>query len=212
MFKLCVNIDSSFKLDDPINLIELRKQYPNCYFKTGQYKNNPTLFVLGDLETREYSDPVKLKDGSTFFAPKDNTAFDLEKYETEKDLRKFKIEIQLICGRKIWIRPATMEPQAYSLFDDDNEEQPPYSQATEYGRLAYSLYDDIIKQQDIKLTDPRVKKFVKLCIAASYDMPLVVFDSLKFISASDLMPIISAGMGMNDDVLIVKKNTSDMQS
>jgi len=205
MFKLAIPIKSDLRLEDAETLINLRKQYPGCYFKTGQLKDQLTLFVLGDLTTREYALPKKLKDNSLVYVPRDISKFDLENYEVAKDLRKFKIEVALISGKKLWVKPATLEPQVYSLLSD--EETTEYSQATEYGRLAYSIFDDIEKDKNIQLNDERVKKFIKLIIENSYAIPTVVFDSLGIISVNDLIPLISAGLGINEDVLEVKKNT-----
>jgi hypothetical protein len=204
MFKLAVPLDKDLELNDAETLIGLRAKYPNCYFKTGMLKDQATLFVLANLTCREYGPPKKLKDSSTFYPPL--TDLDISEYEVSKDARKFKIEVTLSNSKKLWVKPATLEPQVYSLFDD-TEDVSNYSQATEYGKLAYSIYDDIVKDKDIKLSDERVKKFIKLLIQASYAMPLVIFDALNIISVSDLMPLISAGLGIDEGALEVKKNT-----
>jgi hypothetical protein len=204
MFKLAVPLKEDLRLDDPETLIGLRAKYPNCYYKTGYLKDQVTLFVLGDLTTREYGPHRKLKDGSTFYPPKDD--LDLSTYENSKDVRQFKVEVTLVSGKKLWVKPATLEPQVYSLFDDA-EEANSYSQATEYGKLAYSLFDDITKEKEVKLTDPRVKKFISLLLEASYNLPLIILDSLNLISVNDLMNLITAGLGIDEGVLEVKKNT-----
>lgn len=210
MFKLAIPLDTDIRLDDAVTLIGLGEKYPNCQYVTGMLKEKVTLFVLGDLTTREYGVPRKLNDGSTFYPPKDMSLFNLEKYENNIDLREFKIEIKLVNGMKIWVKPATLEPQVYSLFDESDSNV--YSQATEYGKLAYSIYEDIAAQKEIKMTDVRVKKFIKLLITASYKIPLIVFDSLNIISMNDLMNLISAGLGIDEGVLEVKKNTCDTAS
>lgn len=205
MFKLAVPLVSDIRLDDAETLIGLSEKYPKCYYKTGILKDQVTLFVLGDLTTKEYAPHRKLHDGSTFYPPKDMSLFNLDTYENDKSLREFKVEVTLASGRKLWVKPATLEPQVYSLFSE--EETNEYSQATEYGRLAYSIYDDIIKDKNVNLTDIRIKKFIKLLIQASYSLPLIVFDSLNIMSINDLMNLVSAGLGISEGVLEVKKNT-----
>jgi hypothetical protein len=202
-FKLAVPIEQDLALDNPEILVGLREKYPSCYYVTGQYKDKLTLFVLGDLTTRKYGEPRKLKDGSTFFPPLND--FELAPYEVAKELRQFKIQVKLTSGKSLWVKPATLEPQVYSLFDE--EEQNSFSQATEYGRIAYSLFDDIQKDKDISLADPRIRKFLKLLIANSYNLPVIIIDSLNIIAASDLLNLVSAGLGINEEVLEVKKNT-----
>lgn len=203
MFKLCVPLEQELALDDAETLISLREKYPSCLFKMGMHKDKVTLFVLGDLTTRQYGEPRKLKDGSTFYPPLND--FDLAPYEVAKELRQFKIQVKLTSGKSLWVKPATLEPQVYSLFDD--EEANSFSQATEYGKLAYSLFDDIQKDKDISLVDPRIRKFIKLLIATSYNLPVIIIDSLNIISASDLLNLVSAGLGIDEAVLEVKKNT-----
>lgn len=205
MFKIAIPCDIEPKLDDAVTLIALRTKYPNCHFKTGMFKDKVTLFVLGDLTTRDYGVPRKLLDGSTFYPPKDMSTFNLENYEFSKDVRDFKIQVTLSSGVKLWVKPATLEPQVYSLFSD--EEPSSYSQATEYGKLAYSIYDDIQKDNSIQLTDPRIKSFIKLLLTNSYDLPLIVLDSLNLISIKDLMNLVGAGLGVDESALEVKKNT-----
>lgn len=205
MFKLAIPLQKDLQLDDAETLIGLREKYPGCYFKTGMQKDQITLFVLCDLTTREYGTPKKLPDGTSFYPPKNLDTFSLDTYENSKDLREFKVEVKLISGRKIWVKPATLEPQTYSLLSDEVETE--YSQATEYGRLAYSLFDDISKDKNIKLNDERIKKFIKLLVSSSYSIPIVVFDNLGLISMNDIMNLISAGLGINENILEVKKNT-----
>lgn len=205
MFKIAVPTDVEIALDDAVTIISLRDKYPRCFFKTGMLKDKSTLFVLGDLTTREYGIPRQLKDGSSFYPPKDMSKFDLEQYEVNKEVREFKIQVTLSSGVKLWVKPATLEPQIYSLFSDD--EPSSYSQATEYGKLAFNIYDDIQRDVDIKLTDARIKKFIKLLLTASYNLPLVVLDSLNLISINDLLNLVGAGLGVDDSVLEVKKNT-----
>jgi len=182
------------------------KQY---YFKDGQYKGKPCVYVLNDLTNKVYAEPIESKQfkGSLFFAPVDDISLDT--VEIQPDKREWKIRVDLVAGVPIWIIPATLEPKKI-VFDFDEasgakEEESPYSLATDYGTLAYSIFEDIEKKKDIGLSDPRVKKLIMLALQKSYNIPIDVINWAGIVSAQDIDPLLMAAMGINPE-LLAKKN------
>lgn len=199
---------------DPILELEfLRKKYntPNkqYFFKSGKHKDKDCIFILNDLTTRIYADPVPSKQfpNELFFAPTSQVDFD--DYEIHKEQREWKIPVPLKANKTIFIIPATLEPKKLVFdFNDEEgveEENGIYSLATEYGKLAYNIYDFIESKNKLTMTDPRIKKLVMMGLMKSYNLPVDMINAAGIISAQDLDPILSACLGINPELLL-KKN------
>jgi hypothetical protein len=200
--------------NDAISQIDaLRKKYhtptKKYYFKDGMYKDKPCIYVLNDLTTRLYEDPVPSKQfkDDLFFGPLEGLNIDNE--EINPDKKEWKIKVDLVCGKTVWIIPASLEPKKLVFdFDDDGvkEEISPFSQATEYGRLAYNIFNDLEGKKPLQLTDQRVKKLIMLGLCKSYNIPIDVWNSLGLVSAQDIDPLLSACLGVNPELLDKKKD------
>lgn len=189
------------------SIVDLRKKFNSpgkeFFFKSGKYKGNDVIFVLNDLTTRTYGEPVESKQhkGCLFFPPTEDTQIELDDFEVHKQKRDLKIPIDLSNGKTIYIIPATLEPKRV-IFDLDEvvEETNPYSTATEYGRLAYSLFNEAKTNTDIPLNNPTVKKLVMLSLLKSYSLPLDLINWLGFISVQDFDNLITAAMGISEEL------------
>lgn len=182
------------------------KQY---YFKDGQYKGKQCIFVLNDLTTKVYSDPIDSKQfkGSLFFPPQNDIT--LSDVEINKEKREWKVKVDLVSGVTMYIIPASLEPKKIVFdFDEDTgvkEEESPYSLATEYGSLAYVLFDDLVAKKSVQLSDPRIKKLILLGLQKSYNIPIDVINWAGIVSEQDIDPLFAACLGINPE-LVEKKN------
>jgi hypothetical protein len=184
------------------------KQY---YFKDGSYKGKSCIYVLNDLTTKQYAEPLDSKQfkGSLFFPPLESIS--LEDVEIQKDKREWKIKVDVVSGVTLWIIPATLEPKKIVFdFDDTGakEEDSPYSLATEYGTLAYSIFDDIEHKKEVTLSDPRVKKLIMLALQKSYNIPIDIINWAGIVSVQDVDPLLSAAMGISPELLEKKSDGS----
>jgi hypothetical protein len=203
-------------LDASTSIQTLRKkfntQHKNYYFKDGLYKNKQCIFVLNDLTTKVYSDPIESKQyrGSLFFPPLD--PIKVEDFEVNPDKKEWKIKVDLVSGTTIYVIPATLEPKKIVFDFDDTEtqtEDSPYSLATEYGTLAYSLFEDSQNKKELVLKDPRIKKLIMLGLQKSYAMPIDLINWLGLISEQDIDPLFAACMGYSPELLKKKEDGSE---
>lgn len=179
------------------------------FFKNGQYKGDSGVFVLNDLTTRVYSDPRPSKQykDCVFFPPENDIR--LDDFEIHPDKKEWKIPVDTVTGVKLWIIPATLEPKKI-VFDFDEtptqEEESPFSLATDYGCLAYAIFDDIRSKKPVHLDDVRVKKLIMMALQKSYNLPIDVFNWAGVVSAQDLDPLLSAALGINTELLAKKED------
>lgn len=196
-------------------LIELRKKYNTPYktyfFKKGFYKDKSCIFILNDLSTKSYSPNIsqsKQFKGNLFFGPEFETK--ISDYEVAPHQKEWKIKVSLVTGHDIFIIPATLEPKKV-IFDFDEaeatEDTSIYSLATEYGRLAYSIFSDFESKKNVALTDKRVLKFIMMGLCKSYSMPIDLINHLGIVSEQDLDPLLSACLGISPELLDKKKDS-----
>lgn len=192
----------------------LRKRYNTkskvYYFKNGKYKDRSCIYVLNDLITKTYGEPIPSKQhpNDLFFPPLNPLV--ISDYEILPDKKEWKIKVDLVEGTTLWIVPATLEPKKIVFDFDDNtgvtEENSPYSLATEYGTLAFSIFEDVQAKKDIMLNDKRIKKLILLAIQKSYSIPLDIINSCGIISSQDIDPLLSACLGINPELLEKKSD------
>lgn len=186
--------------------------YKEYYFKDGQYKGKQCIYILNDLTTKVYTDQVESKQfkDCLFFAPLDPLV--IEDYELQKDKREWKIQVSTVGGNDLWIIPASLEPKKIVFDFDDTpakEEDSPYSLATDYGALAYAIFDDIEQKKSIILSDPRVKKLIMLALQKSYKLPIDIWNWAGVVSAQDMDSLLSAAMGIDQKLIEKKTNGSE---
>lgn len=212
----------SYKFVYPCNLnaendiVHLRNKFntktKQYYFKTGNYKGSPCIFVLNNLSTKTYAEPVPSKQfkGCLFFPPLEE--INIDDFELFKDKRDLKIKVSLVNGKELYIVPATMMPRKV-IFDFNDDEgtkedvSSPYSLSEEYGQLSYKLFQDLENKVNIELTSPLVKKLVMLALQKSYNLPIDVINHIGIISSQDLDPLLSSALGINPDLLQKKSGS-----
>lgn len=176
-------------------------EHKEYYFKAGKHKGDNVIFVLNDLTTKVYGEPIisKQHKDCMFYPPTDDTKIDLEQYEIHKNRREYKIKVDLVDGHSLYIIPASLEPKRVVFdLDEVEEEDNPYSTATEYGRLAYSLYDEAKKGDSLPIA--MLKKLVILSLMKSYNIPIDIWNWLGIVSAQDFDPIAAAAMGISPEL------------
>lgn len=203
------NIESKIK--------ELRKEFPGMKYTTGVRKDIKGIFVLNDLETREYGDSWETPEGDTFFAP--NEANKKKLIETLSDYKsdfKERLKVKLsACPITLEIFPASAIPQKVMFsrrMPKAENNDSPYNTTDEYGKLAYELYFASRSGEELKFDDERFQKFIKLVLTRSYKLPIEVWDSLEIISVGDFDPLFAAGAGIDYDALVKTLAESNSQS
>jgi hypothetical protein len=194
------------------DLDKLRKKYPGMHFKAGKYKDKQVTFILKDLTTKEYGNPIESDDypGSLFYPPKDKPkdiqAF-LDSHSTNPDINDRKIKVTLPNEIRLTLSPATLEPRKVLLsltkplsIKQDN----PYGDS-EYGLLAYSLYQKTQETKNLEIESPEAAKLISLCLKKSYNLPIDMWNYLEVIGVESLYEILVSAMGFNYSELI-KKN------
>lgn len=193
----------------------LRKKFntphKEYFFKDGLYKGKQCVYVLNDLTTKVYADPVDSKQHKDclFFAPLE--ALKLDDHEIQKDKREWKVQVSTVGGNDLFIIPASLEPKKIVFDFDDTpakEEESPYSLATDYGALAYAIFDEIENKKQVLLSDPRVKKLIMLALQKSYNLPIDVWNWAGVVSAQDMDGLLSAAMGIDPKLLEKKSDGS----
>lgn len=207
-------IEFSDNNDIESRLGELRKKYntpyKTYYFKKGFYKDKTCIFILNDVTTKTYGEVTQSKQfkGNLFFAPEQPIS--LSDYEVSKSQREWKIKVSLVAGSDLFIIPATLEPKKI-VFDFDEEEtkeeSSTYSLATEYGRLAYSIFSDFESKKNVSLNDKRVFKLIMMGLSKSYSVPIDLINHLGIVSEQDLDPLLSACLGISPELLDKKKDS-----
>jgi len=190
---------------------KLRKQFGQQYFLDGKYKGDSGIFICHDLTTKVYADPVPSKEHNlaTFFAPLTDTQKFMDSVIVPSIHKK--VNVLTLNGINLEIIPATFEPRVI-LFDltdtplcgqvNDN----PFPESTVYGKMGFDLYDLFtVKNQNISMSDIRIKKFIIEMIKKSYYINVDLINCLQLISGQDIEPLVMAGLGLysGDDV---KKN------
>jgi hypothetical protein len=195
------------------DLPALRKKYPGMNFKAGKYKDKSVTFVLKDLTTKEYSDPIDSEEypGVTFFAPKaiptDIQVF-LDEHKINKEIDERKILVTLPSGIKLVITPATLEPKKVLLsitkpsatIRGEN-----FYGTTEYGLLAYKVYSEVKEKGGVDIGSEDCIKLISHALRKSYTLGIDMWNYLELIGTESLDPLLSAACGVGDEV-ILKKN------
>jgi hypothetical protein len=179
------------------------------------YKDQPSIFVLTELKKVQYSAPVKsiLGKDILFCGPAEYSFAEVEALEIDKVHREFKIPVPISDTETIWIIPASLEPKNIILsLDAATVNDAPYGQTTEYGRVAYELFNENQDGKEIQLTDPRVIKLVSLALQRSYNMPLDLWNQTQFIGMHNYPKLVFAAFGTSEDLLKKKDSGLTEQS
>lgn len=203
------------KIDDIVTVKALRKKYPNCYYKKGIYKNEKGFYALSTLDKVAFGDPVQLNDdGIVFFGALDkkHNIEKLGEYETNKQPR---IEVELVCGVKISIFPASAIPKKIYLRRQNVESYPEndmrsvYNVSDDYGFMAFNLFErSSTTDEVISATDPKIIELVDMALTQSYNLPIELFDDLEIFSEQDLVNVANAAMGISPE--LQKKTIEDL--
>lgn len=199
---------------DPVAKIdELRKEFPKCHFLGGVHKDSKGIFVIKDLECKQYGEKWQLDNGDFFFSASDakleEIRNDISKYKTEYQER---IKVALICGKELEIYPASALPRKVYFSKKIIKQDSPYDTTVDYGLAAYKLFDRTQKDDKLMLDDPQMIEFVKMALKYSYTIPEPLWDSLQLVSFGDFDKIFAAAMGMDWDYLQEELGKSNAQS
>lgn len=180
---------------------QLRQAFPNCSFARGKYKSETGIYCFNNIKNREYGDNWDLENGDVFWGVNDpvNARTTLDQYLSEYEDR---IPVKLQNGIVIKIYPASAIPKKV-LFSRRQVQQDdsPYAKTTEYGRMAYELYELTQKQEALSFNDPKFVRFLKIAFEESYKLPIEVVDSLELFSQADLDKVFAAAMGFDWEFL-----------
>lgn len=213
---------------DPENikdLKELRHEFPNYYFLKGNHKGVRGCFAVKDLKNKTYGEKTVSSLNSIFkkkgFIGPDDTVyfwepavdrdnFDISQFEKKSFLPK--IPVNLTNGMRVRIIPAAGVPEEM-LFgeEEEDEERLPFakifSKSNEYGKLAYDLIyleDELNDSGGIPMSDIRVKKFIRLALLESYDLPADIWKYLGLtFNVKDTPELYKAGLGADQGFLDV---------
>lgn len=195
---------------------QLKEEFPGYFYKDGRNKDQTGIWILKTLEKTPYGLPVpscQFK-GCTFYPPQDkptDIAKFLEAFEKKKHLKEFKMVSTTLAGIRLFIVPATLEPKqiVFSFGDEEAEtETNVYSQASEYGRLAFKVSEEIQKTKQVFINKD-TSKLIKLALMSSYDLSFDVWNWLGCINEQDMFSLISAALGSDPSLVEseLKKNT-----
>lgn len=178
----------------------LKNEFPNFYFKNGMRKNEKGIYAIFDLDNLTYDAPLELDNGDFFYPPtkenKEKLIKNLSNYKTDKEER---INIKLISGSIIEIVPASAIPkQIYfgSRIKNKENDNNPFSKATEYSKMAYKLYEISSQNKINEINDEEFLKFIELALIESYKIPTDLFNCLELVSYQDLQNIFYGAMGI----------------
>lgn len=201
MWKYIYKTDKSVESQLDFLRKKFNTEHKQYYFKSGKSKGDDVVFVLNDLVNKVYGEPTQSKQHKDciFYPPKEDTIIDLEQHEVHKSKREFKVKVDTSDGKTLYIIPATLEPKRVVFdLDEAEEEENPYSTATEYGRLAYTLYDAAKAHQELPLA--ALKKIVILALLKSYTIPVDLWNWLGIVSVQDFDNIAAAAMGISPEL------------
>jgi hypothetical protein len=187
---------------------KLKKQYPKCFFKDGKHDGKSGIWILSTLDKIEWHENTVsgFQPNSKFWLAEsdynslitiDAVSKELNSTVINPELNEHKVCVELSNGLKLFIRPATLEPRGivFSLDDAESLGTDLYSQATEFGRLAFDVYNKI-ESGSIKLSDPLLKKLVSFGLNKSYSVPVELFSILRLVpDYCDYEKIIHACLG-----------------
>jgi hypothetical protein len=206
-----------FKASDIDALSQIKKlkaEYPNYLFKDGKRRDQAGIWILRTLDKTPYGDPQESKQyrGNQFYPPAEqpiNKQEWLSQFIVQPLLNEYKLTTTLLCGIQLRIVPATLEPRNM-IFTFDNEvveADSPYTDATEYGRLAFKISEEVQRTRNIVVNKDSMV-LVKIALAKSYDVPFDIWNWLNVISQQDMYSIISAALGVDPSMLEdeLKKN------
>lgn len=199
-------------------IYKLKAELPNYYFKDGKRRDQNGIWILRTLDKTPYGEFVESKQfkGDVFYPPAELPADKqkwLDQFVLQSALNQHKLVVTLMCGIQLKIVPATLEPRnvVFCFGNDIVEQDSAYSQATTYGRLAYSISEEVQKSKNIVINQDTMQ-LVKIALSKSYDIPFDVWNWLNIVSAQDIYTIVTAAMGVDPSILEdeLKKNGLDL--
>lgn len=208
-----INIPKGFsEVGQKSDLEALRKKYPGMKYLVGKNKDKTVVFVLKDITTKEYAEPIESEEypGVAFYAPKE-IPNDIQKFLDENkvnaDIDERKVQVTLPNGIKLVIIPATLEPKKVLLsmtkpvsIKGDN-----FFGTSQYGMLAYKIYNEVKEKGGIEVSSDDCVKLISLALRKSYNIPIDVWNWLEIVGSESLDPLLSAACGVGEEV-VLKKN------
>lgn len=181
------------------NIEPLREYFGKLERKKGVWDNKPGIFAISDVSAgdKDYQKPIKSKvwKDVLFFPPNRELSITdkqelLDSFEKRTNLEKINVDLE--CGVKLKIIPASFEPKKLSLSLIDDEEETEF--ITEYGKEAYRVAEILDSDQPFI-----VKEAIPLSLMAfskAYDMPIDLLNWLAIISDTDIDKIVWASCGV----------------
>lgn len=181
--------------------LELKKEFPHMKYVSGVYKDKKGIYILNDLETRQYGEKEELENGDIFFPPNDENIIkikqSLSKFENEFT---DKIPVKLVSGFVLKIFPASCQPKKF-LFNKKKKEDTPYNKDLDYGRAAYEAFNKL-RDGKIIIGDEIHDGIMRLALINSYKLPIQIWDYLSMICEADTDRIFVSALGMDYDYLM----------
>lgn len=187
-------------------LLKLRQAFPGFYYSAGKRKDASGIYVIKDLKTKEYAEPITIEGGDLYWGPVAQP-LTISKFKSNYQER---INVTLSCGLEIEIFPASCEPKKVLLSQRKLQvTEEVYNKSSEYGMLAFKLFERAqVPDAKISLSDPEYLDFVAKSLEISYTLPSLFWDDV--ITTSDLDSIFSAAMGIDPKEMkseVQKKST-----
>lgn len=105
------------------------------------------------------------------------------------------IPVRLVSGDELMIIPAIALPRRI-YFSSGKISEELYPRGTEYGRLAYEIYDVLAAGGDIPAQDEKIIKLIGAALKQSYYIPLEIWEAEEVISITDLQLLAGAALGI----------------
>lgn len=203
-----------FGVDKEVVLDALRKEFPGYFFFNGVYKDSKGIFCCYSQVLKDYGEKFQLENGDWFFGPSAKNIESLKFTDHETDPSE-RIDVKLVNGKTLRIYPATALPRQvlFGKRRKSDSTASPFNTDIAYGKAAYELYFRSSKNEQILLDDPQMIQFVEMALRESYKLPSEFWDSIRYITTTDIDKIFSAAMGMSWEYLQdeIKKSNGQLQ-
>ena len=193
-------------------ILDLRKEFPSCKYIRGIHKDKEGIWCIKDLDTKEYGEKEETEKGDIFVSPSEsNLELIKSQLSTYESNWVDRIPVKLKTGITLNIFPASAIPKKVilGLKKKENSDEP-YNTRTEYGKLAYKLFNRSQSEESLRFDDPDFIEIIKLSLLESYILPIELWDVLGVISTGDYDTIFAAALGFDYEHLLgeVKKSNS----